>query len=34
MVRQLDPPPAPWIELSEAQRDLLARGHTPEAMIR
>jgi dihydroorotase len=26
-----DDPPAPWIELSEAQRDLVARGHTPAA---
>ncbi|MFL5804175.1 MAG: amidohydrolase/deacetylase family metallohydrolase [Roseiflexaceae bacterium] len=24
-------PPAPWIELSEAQRDLVERGHTPAA---
>jgi dihydroorotase len=31
--RQSDPPPAPWIELSESQRDLVARGHTPQAMV-
>jgi dihydroorotase len=28
-----DPPPAPWIELTEAQRSLIKRGHTPEAMV-
>ena len=27
----LDHPPAPWIELSEAQRDLIERCHTPAA---
>jgi dihydroorotase len=26
-----DAPPAPWIDLSEAQRALIERGHTPEA---
>lgn len=26
-----DPPPAPWIELTENQQALIARGHTPEA---
>jgi dihydroorotase len=26
-----DPAPAPWIELSAAQRALIERGHTPEA---
>jgi dihydroorotase len=26
-----DAPPAPWIELSESQRALIERGHTPEA---
>jgi hypothetical protein len=24
-----DDPPAPWIELTEAQRQLVERGHTP-----
>jgi dihydroorotase len=27
-------PPAPWIEISEAQRTLIERGHTPEAFRR
>jgi dihydroorotase len=27
----LDDPPAPWIELSEAQRTLIEHGHTPAA---
>lgn len=31
--RLSDPPPAPWIELTEAQRSLVKRGHTPEAMV-
>lgn len=28
-----DPPPAPWIELSESQQRLIDKGHTPAAMI-
>jgi dihydroorotase len=28
-----DPEPAPWIELSEAQRALIERGHTPEGFV-
>jgi dihydroorotase len=31
MPRTPDVPPAPWIELSEDQRALIERGHTPEA---
>lgn len=27
-----DGPMAPWIELSQAQRDLIERGHTPDAL--
>ena len=27
-----DDPPAPWIELSESQRALIERGHTPEGL--
>jgi dihydroorotase len=27
-------PPAPWIEISEAQRTLIERGHTPTAFRR
>ena len=27
-----DGPPAPWIELSEAQQALIERGHTPAAL--
>jgi dihydroorotase len=27
-----DPPPAPWIEITEAQKSLVERGHTPVAM--
>jgi dihydroorotase len=29
-----DAPPAPWIELSEAQRALIERGHTPEGLAK
>jgi dihydroorotase len=29
-----DPPPAPWMELSQAQRSLVERGHTPDALTR
>jgi dihydroorotase len=29
-----DPAPAPWIELSEAQRELIERGHTPGVFAR
>lgn len=32
MVRCPDGPTAPWIELSEAQRNLIQWGHTPEKM--
>jgi dihydroorotase len=32
MPRLADPPPAPWIELTEAQRGLIERGHTPAGM--
>jgi dihydroorotase len=28
-----DPAPAPWIELSESQRALIGRGHTPDAFV-
>ncbi|RIK41498.1 MAG: amidohydrolase/deacetylase family metallohydrolase [Chloroflexi bacterium] len=28
-----DPPPAPWAEPNETQRSLVARGHTPDAMV-
>jgi dihydroorotase len=31
LVPTSDPAPAPWIELSEAQRALIERGHTPGA---
>jgi dihydroorotase len=31
-VRASDDPPMPWIELSESQRTLIERGHTPTAM--
>ncbi len=31
MTRQPDDPPAPWIELSEDQRNLIKWGHTPTA---
>lgn len=31
-VRSSDDPPMPWIELSENQRALIERGHTPTAM--
>lgn len=31
-VRASDDPPMPWIELSESQRALIERGHTPTAM--
>ena len=27
-----DPPKAPWIELGEDQRELIERGHTPQAL--
>jgi hypothetical protein len=27
-----DDPVAPWIELSEAQQQLIERGHTPDAL--
>jgi len=30
--RTLDAAPAPWIELSEGQRALIERGHTPDAL--
>jgi dihydroorotase len=30
--QQSDPPPAPWIERTEAQWSLITRGHTPDAM--
>ena len=33
LAHQSDPPPAPWIELSESQHELLKRGHTPQAMV-
>ncbi len=29
-----DPPPMPWIELSEGQQALIERGHTPTSMAR
>jgi len=29
-----DGPTAPWIELSEAQRTLIDRGHTPDALAK
>jgi hypothetical protein len=29
--RTADAAPAPWIELSEGQRALIERGHTPDA---
>ena len=32
--RQADESPAPWIELTEFQRELIARGHTPAAFVR
>jgi len=32
MAHASDDPPMPWIELSESQRTLMARGHTPAAM--
>jgi dihydroorotase len=32
MARVPDGPTAPWIELTEAQRALVERGHTPDAM--
>ncbi len=32
MVRQQDPPPAPWMPLSDMQKKLIADGHTPHAM--
>ena len=31
-LRTTDDPPMPWIELSESQRTLIERGHTPTAM--
>lgn len=34
MVRQPDPPPAPWMPLSEDQLRLREQGHTPEDMAR
>ncbi len=34
MALQSDPPPMPWIELSEDQKALVARGHTPTLMGR
>jgi dihydroorotase len=34
MPRTPDGPTAPWIELSEAQRTLIDRGHTPDALAR
>lgn len=34
LARRPDEPPAPWIELSDDQRALIARGHTPAALIR
>jgi dihydroorotase len=30
LLKTADDPPAPWIELSESQKLLLERGHTPE----
>lgn len=32
--RLSDPPQAPWLELSQAQRSLVERGHTPDALTR
>lgn len=33
MARTQDPAPAPWIELSDAQRRLVEDGHTPARMV-
>jgi hypothetical protein len=32
MARMPDGPTAPWIELTDAQRALIERGHTPDVM--
>jgi dihydroorotase len=34
LLRQPPDPPAPWIDLLESQRELIARGHLPELMER
>jgi dihydroorotase len=34
LAQQSDPPPAPWIEPTEFQRELVARGLTPAVMAR
>ena len=33
MPRRPDPVPAPWIELRPYQREIQARGHTPDQMV-